>query len=114
VSAVMKRVSFAVAVTVLCGVAACASGPPKTDAQRQADRETAERVEAALNSDQGLYAKHITVQADNGVVHLTGYVWETSDLQTATIIAEGVEGVTAVVNNLELNRNGNDNAPVTR
>lgn len=113
-SPVMKRVSFAVAVAVLCGVAACASGPPKTDAQRQADRETAERVEAALNSDKGLYGKHITVQADNGVVHLTGYVWETSDFQTATIIAEGVEGVTAVVNNLELNRNGNDNAPVTR
>lgn len=113
-SPVMKRVSFAVAVAVLCGAAACASGPPKTAAQRQADRETAERVEAALNSDKGLYGKHITVQADNGVVHLTGYVWETSDFQTATIIAEGVEGVTAVVNNLELNRNGNDNAPVTR
>lgn len=113
-SRVMKRVSFAVAVAVLCGAAGCASGPPKTDAQRQADRQTAERVEAALNSDKALYGKHITVQADNGVVHLTGYVWETSELQTATIIAEGVEGVTAVVNNLELNRNGNDNAPVTR
>ena len=110
----MKRVAFAIAVAVLCGVAACASGPPKTDAQRQADRDTAQRVEAALSSDKALYGKHITVQADNGVVHLSGYVWESSDLQTAVIIAEGVEGVTAVVNNLELNRNGNDNGPVAR
>lgn len=113
-SGVMKRVSFTVAVALLCGVAACASGPPKTDAQRQADRETAQRVEAALSSDQALYGKHIFVQADNGVVRLSGYVWEASDFQTAVIIAEGVEGVTAVVNNLELNRNGNDNGPVAR
>jgi len=110
----MRRVSFTVAVAVLCGVAACASGPRKTEAQRQADREPAQRVEAALSSDKDLYGKHISVQADNGVVRLTGYVWETSDFQTATIIAEGVEGVTAVVNNLELNRNGNDNGPVAR
>ena len=113
-SGVMKRVSFTVAVALLCGLAACASGPRKTDAQRQADRETAQRVEAALSSDKALYGKHISVQADNGVVSLTGYVWEASDFQTAVIIAESVEGVTAVVNNLELNRNGNDNGPVAR
>ena len=113
-SGVMKRVSFTVAVALLCGVAACASGPRKTDAQRQADKETAERVEAALSSDRGLYAKHIFVRADNGVVRLTGYVWDASDFQTAVLIAEGVEGVTGVVNNLELNRNGNDNGPVAR
>jgi hyperosmotically inducible periplasmic protein len=110
----MKRVSFSMAVAVLCGVAACASGPRKTDAQLQSDKETAQRVEAALNADEGLYAKHISVRADNGVVRLTGYVWNASDFQTATIIAEGVDGVTAVVNNLELNRNGNDNGSVAR
>lgn len=114
VSPVMKRVSCSIAVAVLCGVAACAWGPHKTDAQRQADKETAARVEAALNSDKGLYAKHIFVQADNGVVRLTGYVWEASDFQTAVLIAQGVDGVTGVVNNLELNRNGNDNGPVAR
>ena len=113
-SRVMKRVSCCVAVAVLCGLAACASGPRKTDAQIQADRETAERVETALNADKTLYAKHISVRADNGIVRLTGYVWDASDFQSATIIAEGVAGVTAVVNNLELNRNGNDNGPVAR
>lgn len=113
-SRVTKRVSSAIAVAVLCGVAACASGPRKTDAQRQADKETAARVEAALNADKELYAKHISVYADNGVVRLTGYVWNTSDFQTAVIIAEGVDGVTGVVNDLELNRNGNDNGPVAR
>lgn len=114
VSRVMKRVCCCVTVAVLCGLAACASGPRKTEAQIQADRETAERVETALNADKSLYAKHISVHADNGIVRLTGYVWDASDFESATLIAEGVAGVNGVVNNLELNRNGNDNGPVAR
>jgi osmotically-inducible protein OsmY len=110
----MKRVSFSIAVAVLCGVAACASGPRKTGEQLQVDKETAERVETALNADKALYGKHISVHADNGVVRLTGYIWDPSDFQTAILIAEGVPGVTGVVNDLELNRNGNENGPVAR
>jgi len=110
----MKRVAFSIAVAVLCAVGACASGPRKTDAQLQVDKETAARVETALNADKTLYAKHISVHADNGVVRLTGYIWDPSDFQTATLIAEGVPGVTGVVNNLELNRNGNENGAVSR
>ena len=114
VSRMTKRVCCSLAVVVLCGLAACASGPRKTDAQLQADRDTAERVETALNADKALYAKHISVRADNGIVRLTGYVWNASDFETARLIAEDVPGVTGVVNNLELNRNGNDNGPVAR
>src|SRR3974390_725404 len=103
VSRVIKRVSYAgVAVAVLCGVAACASGPPKTEAQVQADKATAERVEAALSADRSLFGKHITAYADSGVVRLTGYVWETSDFEEAVSIAQAVPGVTRVVNDLEL------------
>src|SRR5215469_11599106 len=98
---------------MLCGVAACASGPAKTDAQVQADKAMAERVEAALNADKGLFAKHITAHADNGVVRLTGFVWEAGDFQEAVETAQSVPGVTKVVNDLELNRNGNDNNPVS-
>jgi osmotically-inducible protein OsmY len=112
---VIKRVASAiVAAAVLSGAAACASAPPKTDAQLQADKVMAERVEAALNADRALFAKHITAHADNGVVRLTGYVWEASDFEEAASIASNVPGVTRVVNDLELNRNGNDNGPVAR
>jgi osmotically-inducible protein OsmY len=115
VSRVIKRVSYAgVAVALLCGVAACASGPAKSDSQEQADKVMAERVEAALNADKALFAKHITAHADNGVVRLTGYVWEANDFEEATYIASNVPGVTKVVNDLELNRNGNDNGPIAR
>ena len=110
---VIKRQLFAAAVVaVLC--AGCASGPPKTESQLHADKLTAERVEAALSANKMLYAKHIFVRADNGVVHLSGYVWDRPDFDQATLIAESVPGVTRVVNDLELQQNGNANGPVAR
>ncbi len=102
-----------VALAVVGCLAACATAP-KTEAQREADRATAERVQAALLADRQLYAQHITVRADNGVVRLSGYVWDPADLGEAKETAELVEGVTRVVNNLELQTNGLDNSPVAR
>lgn len=114
-SRIIKRAArAAIAFAAVCMLAACASGPPKTAAQRQADDALADRVEAALTSDKHFYGRLITVQADNGVVMLTGYVWDPPDLDTARIIAEGVTGVTGVVNDLELQRNGIDQSPVSR
>ena len=109
-----RLIKRTLAITGLCGLAACASGPPETGAQRQADKAMAERVEAALNADRSLFAKHITAHADNGVVRLTGYVWEAGDFQEATFIASNVPGVTKVVNDLELNRNGDESGAVAR
>ncbi len=115
VSRVLNRVArVVVALAAVCALVACASGPPKTEAQKQADQALAERVQAALTSDKLFYGRLITVQADNGVVVLTGFVWDPPDISTARTIAEGVEGVTGVVNNLELQRNGIDNSPVAR
>ena len=113
-SRLKKPGSYAGLVAALLITAGCASGPPKTEAQVEADKVMAERVEAALNADRSLFAKHITAHADNGVVRLTGYVWESSDFEEAVFIAGGVPGVTRVVNDLELNRNGNENGPVAR
>jgi osmotically-inducible protein OsmY len=114
-TAVMNRVCHAaVAVAILCSAIACATGAPKTDAQRQADKETVERVQAALDADRLLYAKHISVHADNGVVRLSGYVWDPPDLNEAQSVAAQVQGVDRVVNELELQRNGLGDSPVTR
>jgi osmotically-inducible protein OsmY len=114
-SPVMNRAARAgFAVALLCGVVACATGAGKTDAQRQADRETAARVQAALDADKLLYAKHISVRVDNGVARLSGYVWDPPDIGEARSVAEMVDGVSAVVNDLELQRNGVDDSGVTR
>ncbi len=114
-STIMNRAACAgLALALLCSVAACATGPPKSDAQQQADRETAARVQAALDADRQLYARHISVRSDNGVVRLSGFVWDPPDLMEAKSVAELVPGVSSVVNDLELQRNGMDNSGVTR
>jgi hyperosmotically inducible protein len=110
---IMRRVARAgFLVAASCAVIACATGPQKSDAQGQADKETAERVQAALDGDKRLYAKHIFVRAENGVVRLSGYVWDPPDLEEARQVAEGVTGVTQVVNSLELQLNGSDSGIV--
>jgi osmotically-inducible protein OsmY len=48
------------------------------------------------------------------VVRLSGYVWSQPDLLEAQRIAEAVQGVTRVVDDLELERGGIDNSPVSR
>ena len=111
----MKHVAYTgVALAALAGMVGCATGPPKTDAQRQADKQVAERVEAALEADRALYAKHIFVHANNGIVRLSGYVWDPADLDEAKSVAARVPGVTRVVDNLELENAGMGNSPAAR
>jgi osmotically-inducible protein OsmY len=110
----MSRTLPVAAAAILCGLAACAMGPPKSDAEKQADDAVASRVEQALAADKDLYSRHITVRADDGVVRLSGFVWDPPDLVEAERIAGSVPGVTHVDNSLELERNGQGNSPVTR
>jgi osmotically-inducible protein OsmY len=53
---------------------ACAAGPPRTPAEVQADAALAGRVQAALSADTDFYYRHVDVDAERGVVTLTGYV----------------------------------------
>jgi osmotically-inducible protein OsmY len=112
---VMNRISrTALAAAVLCGAVACAAGPRKTEAERQADADTVNQVQLALNADKELFARHISVRADNGVVHLGGYVWTLPELQDAIRVAGTVPGVVKVVNSMELDRSGLSNSSVSR
>ena len=86
-------------------IVACATAPPKTANELQANKEIGVRVESALNADKFLFTRHISVRVDSGVVHLEGYVWSATDIYEAKRIAKRVPGVTAVVDELELQRN---------
>ena len=111
----MKRISgAALAALCACAVVACSSGPRKSEAESQADKATVDRVELALSTSKTLYARHIIVRADNGVVRLSGFVFDQPDLIEAGRVAESVQGVSRVVNALELQRNGVDNSAVSR
>lgn len=108
-----KWTAWMVVVAVCCGLAACMT-TPKTEAQRQADKELADQVQTALNSDKNLYARHITVRADNGVVTVGGYVWTPEEMTAAVQIAEGVPRVAKVVNRMEVDRGAVQDSAVTR
>jgi hyperosmotically inducible periplasmic protein len=114
-SAILKQIPrIALVVVCACTAVACSTGPRKSEAEQQADRATADRVESALNADKVLYARHIVVRADNGVVRLSGFVWDPPDVAEAERVASSVQGVSRVVNALELQRNGVDNSNVSR
>jgi osmotically-inducible protein OsmY len=71
-----------------------------------ADVETADRVQAALFADPDLYARHIDIAVDRGVVHLGGYVWENEDFQRVRNDVAGLPGVRSVLTEMELKRGG--------
>jgi osmotically-inducible protein OsmY len=85
---------------------ACASADPKSPAQVKADRVLAADVQNALDTDPDFYFRHVYVQADNGRVWLSGYVWSTEAIEHAQRVARHVAGVTSVVDRLELERQG--------
>jgi osmotically-inducible protein OsmY len=114
------------AATALIAVAAltasCASAPPKApvsaaDEQarfesRVADESLAHTVYSALNADPMYYFRHVDVRVDNGIAHLSGYVWSTDAIYRARKIALKVPGITGVsTSQLQLERNGRDTGP---
>jgi osmotically-inducible protein OsmY len=93
-------------ISVVLLTAACASTPPQSAAQIEADRTLANKVEGALDSDPVFFFRHVDVQADNGNVSLSGYVWSNDSMLQAKRVASRVPGVTSVSDKLELERAG--------
>jgi len=104
--------------------ASCATAPsqppPSTAASVRAEQGAtddvlANAVSAALSADPTYYYRHVDVRVDNGVAHLSGYVWTTDAIYRARTVASKVPGVTGVVTSqLELQRNGRDTGGPTR
>ena len=86
--------------------AACATPLPRTAAERSGDAVIAAQVEAALLADPTVYARHIDVTVDRGVVRLGGYVWSAQDFRLARQDAASVAGVKTVQMDMELMRGG--------
>jgi osmotically-inducible protein OsmY len=93
-----------VVVLAAAGLAAtgCAVEPARSAAERVADAELAARVAQALAHDPRLYARHVDVDAEHGIVRLSGFVYAGEDLYEAQRVARSITGVVAVSNELEL------------
>lgn len=74
--------------------------------QSPADKATAARVHAALNADPNDYYRRVTIIAKDGVVTPGGFVWSTEGQYMAKQIAGGVQGVTKVVDKMQMQPKG--------
>jgi osmotically-inducible protein OsmY len=104
-----RCLSAAAIVSLLVGAAACVT--TKSPEQEAQDQATENAVRSALQADAHIYTDHVKIHADKGVVHLSGYVWNDFDMYTAQQDAMSVEGVTRVVNDMELELEGIGNSP---
>ena len=123
-----KGGAYAILLASVSALAACVSVPPKSPEQERPDAAASVRAELGvtdevlanavysdLNADPKYYFRHVDVRVDNGVAHLSGYVWSTDAIYRARTIARNVPGVTGVVTSqLELERNGRDSSSVAR
>jgi hypothetical protein len=100
----------------------CTSAPPRPSVPSSAesmrselgatDEILANTVYTELNADPMYYFRHVDVRVDNGVAHLSGYVWSADAIYAARKIASNVPGITRVsTNQLQLERNGRDTGP---
>jgi hyperosmotically inducible periplasmic protein len=94
------------AVLAACALVGCAMTPRRSAAERAADAVIAGQVQAALLADPDIYARHIEVAVNRGVVNLGGFVWEPQDFATAKRDAASVPGVTSIVTDMDLMRGG--------
>jgi osmotically-inducible protein OsmY len=93
-------------VPLACCLVACSTTPGRTAAQRADDAAAAAEVEAVLQADPRIYARHIDIKVRRGVAHLSGYVWAEDELLFARNDAAGVPGIQAVDDQIELMRGG--------
>lgn len=94
---------------VLLGAVAmgCAASPPQSPQQAAADEALAARIHSALGADEIHFYRHVNVEVDKGVVQLSGYVWDMDDMYHAKQLVGSIPGVVKVVNQMQLERNGN-------
>jgi osmotically-inducible protein OsmY len=87
-------------------IVACSTLPRRTQAERSADAALAAQVESVLLADPNIYARHIDVAVDRGVVQLGGFVWTNQEYLLARNDAASIPGVKAVNADMDLVRGG--------
>jgi BON domain len=111
----LSRTAALVALITLLAGCAATLGRPQPSAPSSTDEALAHRVYLSLNADPWYFFRHVDVQVADGVADLSGQVWSADAIYRARQIAATVPGVTRVVtSNLELERNGLGNSPVSR
>jgi osmotically-inducible protein OsmY len=95
--------TWAIALSVLVGLAACAGDAThRSTGQHVDDKTLSAKVNAALLADKDVKSSQIDVTTYNGVVQLSGFVESSEQAQRAVVVAQKVDGVKSVKNDIRL------------
>jgi len=99
----LRRLRACILLILVCSLLGCAS-----PAQREpptgnpADLAITRKVKAALSSEPLLKRVEINVEANAGIVQLTGIVDNRAEMDKVVEVARGVSGVKSVLNDMQL------------
>lgn len=92
--------TFLITVSMLVAIG-CASTPTESSTGEMIDDTViTTKVKAAIFQDEELSASEISVETFKGVVQLSGFVSDRSDVSRAAVVTRGVAGVVSVKNSL--------------
>ena len=106
----MKTASLSVRSLLLAGVLILGVGCAK----KLDDGKMSSEIQGKFSQDSGLASKQLTVQANNGVVTLSGTVDNAAQRDAAGRQAASIEGVKTVVNNLQVGDAAAMNPPASQ
>ena len=84
----------------------CGTPPVRTPAEIEANNHLEAAVRAELDKAPYIYTRHVNINADGGVVRLSGIVTGDYEMIETLRITRNVPGVTKVLNEIEIDRDG--------
>lgn len=91
---------FLAALTLIATVGCASTNNESSTGEYIDDTVITTKVKAALIQDEELKAHEINVETFKGVVQLSGFVKERSDIGKATALVKDIDGVKSVKNDL--------------
>jgi hyperosmotically inducible protein len=98
------KVSVIAAAVAATSLACASGGGQRSSGEYVDDKVVSAKVKAALIDDPATKAYQIDVETYNGVVQLSGFVADKETAMTAEQVAESVQGVRDVKNDLHVRR----------
>lgn len=100
---ILQRLSGLFAVLALTAVVGCAgTQTQESTGQYIDDTVITAKVKTAIFNEPSLKSAEINVETFKGSVQLSGFVGSSADISQAITLARGVQGVTAVKNDMRL------------
>jgi len=90
-------------IVLMAGIFACAGNETRSSTGEYIDDTViTTKVKAAIFNESSLRSLDVSVETDQGIVQLSGFVNSQAEINTAGLLAGGVQGVKSVQNSLQL------------